>query len=72
MPPKGGHPCEANAIFNDPEDFAVGKILSLPLTEIGRLGIKAMTQHGVATTVISVTDRAVICKVQASLAKNLR
>src|SRR3954454_23215357 len=70
MPPEGGHTREANAIFNDPEDFAVGKILSVRLTQIGRLGIKSTTQHGVATTVISVTDSAVICKMQAGLAKN--
>jgi hypothetical protein len=70
MPTEGGHTGEANAIFNDPEDFTVGKILSFGFSEIGRLRIKATSHHGVTTSVVTVTNGAMVGEMQPGLAKN--
>src|SRR5271167_4177529 len=50
------HAGEAHAVFDDPEKFAIGKILRARLAEIGRLGIEAPAGHGIAAAVIRMAD----------------
>src|ERR1700741_886720 len=70
MPTEGRHTGEANAIFNDPEDFTIRKILSFGLPEIGGLRIKATSHHGVAAPVVTVTNGAMVGEMQTRLTKS--
>jgi hypothetical protein len=57
---KRRHSREANTILNDPENFAIRKILRLRLTQIGRLRIQAFAVHRVPAAVVPVARRAMI------------
>src|SRR5438045_506218 len=67
---EGRHTSEAHTVFNNPEDFTVGKILSFGPTQIWRLGIKAATDHRIAATIIAVANSAMVGEVQTRLTKN--
>jgi len=66
-----GHACEANAVFDNPENLTVGKILGFGLTEVGRLGVQTPPHHGVTTAIVAVADGTMVREVEASLAKDL-
>src|SRR6267378_4465997 len=54
------HSCEAHAILDDPEQFAVGKILRFRLAQIRWLGVEAAANHGLTAAVVAVADGAMI------------
>ena len=64
-----GHTREPHTIFDNPEYFAIGQILRFGQTQIGRLGVEALANHGVATAVVGVAQGAVIRKVQPRVAQ---
>ena len=63
-----GHACKPHAVFDDPEQFAVAQVLRGGTPQIGRLGIEAVAYWRVAAPVVSVTNRAVIRKMQSRVA----
>src|ERR1700686_2118602 len=64
---KRRHAREAHAIFNNPENFAVGELLRLLQAQVRRLRIYIAADHSISTSVVGVADGAVIGKVQASV-----
>src|ERR1700682_1869195 len=66
------HSREAHAILDDPEQFAVGKILRCRLTQIRWLGVEAASNRGLTAAVVGVTDGAMIREMQLRIAQILR
>ena len=52
---KRWHPREPDSVLDDPEKFAVGKILRFRLSQIRWLRVQTLAVHRVATSVIAVT-----------------
>ena len=61
-----GHTGEANAVFNDVVDFAVGEILRGGHAEIRSFGIEILADVGWAGAIVAVTVGTAICKMLAS------
>src|ERR1700682_473727 len=66
------HSREAHAILDDPEQFAVGKILRFRLAQIRWLGVEATANHGLPAAVVGVADGAMIREMQLRIAQILR
>ena len=63
------HAGEAHAILDDPEKFAVRKILRRSQAQIRRLRIHAAAEHGLSTAIVSMANGAVIGEVQTRIAQ---
>src|ERR1700722_15160696 len=68
---KGWHARKAHSVFDDPKKFAVGKLLGLLQTKVGRLRVQTFTVHRVAAAIVAVAARAMIREVRASLLQRL-
>src|SRR4029077_14122977 len=69
---EGRHAGETNAVFDDPEELAVGEFLGSGAAEVGRLGIETATHHRVGAAVVAVADRAVVSEVEACRTEDFR
>src|ERR1700757_1692460 len=67
-----GHPREPHAILDNPEKFAVAKILRFLQTQIWWLGVKTTANHRLSAAVIPMTDGAMIREVKPRIAQILR
>src|SRR4029077_4119854 len=68
----GGHARETDAILDDVADLAVGKILRLRRSQIGRLGIEIPAHLGLPAAVVSVANSAAVREVLAGLSQDFR
>ena len=66
------HSREAHAILDDPEQFAVGKILRFRQAQIRWLGIEATANHALPAAVVGVADGAMIREMKPRIAQILR
>src|SRR5229473_7585361 len=66
------HSREAYAILDDPEQFAVGKILRFRQAQIRWLGVQATANPGLPAAVVAVADGAMIREMKPRIAQILR
>src|SRR5260370_16250667 len=69
---KCGHPLEAHAVLDDPEQFAIRKILRFRQTQIRWLGVEAIANHSLPAAVIAMTDGAMIREMQPRISQIFR
>ncbi len=67
-----GHAGKTHAVFDYPEEFAVGEVLRLRQAQVGRFGVEAIADLAVAAAVVGVTDGAVIGEMKPGFAKIFR
>src|SRR5689334_12202334 len=65
---KGRHGGEAHAIFDNPEQFPVAQVLRRRFAQVRGLWIKAATDRRVSAAIVSMTNGAMIGKVQPRFA----
>ena len=66
---KGRHSRKSHAIFDHPKKFTVGEFLRFGQAQVRRLRIQPVANHGIAAAVVSMTDGAVVSKVNPGVAK---
>src|SRR5437879_12136070 len=66
------HSRESHAILDDPEQFAVGKILRFRQAQIRWLGVEATSNHALPAAVVGVADGAMIREMKPRIAQILR
>ena len=69
---EGWHSRKSHPIFDHPEEFTIGEFLSFRKAQVGRLRVQPMAHHRIAAAVVSMTDGAVVGKVNPGVQKILR
>ncbi len=69
-PAPGGHAAQADAVFDDVEQLAVGLVLRFFGAHVGRLGVHSLPHGNLAAAIVGVTGGAVIGPVLTRFGEN--
>ena len=67
-----GHARQSDAVFYDPIEFAVRKLLSFFKAHVGNFGVEALAHLSLAAAVVGVARGAMIGEMSARLSPDLR